>query len=655
MLPRISIFHVGFISLATLYGLMASTVIQAQTVIAPPALSAVVLQTSPPPSSILGVDTATLRGDARLAGKLTLMEHGTTLRDLLHHLESDTLYLRVYDDCAEQRVEINLKQRPLHLVMNMLAQLVGGHWEERTNKDGYTLFMDRKNVTRRAEWWRLYMSERNKAIASYKSNTLAAMRRTVHPTDPNSPAYQKNPGDPELEAQSAHSHNTFNLLPSGLQEKIADALNPIYFYDVMGFSGEIPHEGGVVVHLNELPDAAQKVVHTTAPYLKPDEDPLIHFANVGTSVGAEIVRPGSQWYATGLDLMGVRQADIGMLAVCKVDHMQLAVLVQQMGKNASPEWQQLAAYQRSRVWPDGKAHRLAFPPGGRPRQAQVLDKLRRQASLEYVSDSYSQFRHDLPKEERTRPLERPLDEELDLLADMEDASWKRDASGVCLFRNNRWYRDDGLEISEAFAQSLLKQWGAFLKPPTTPVVPGKAATRSSQVTATHEPAALSSRQRIEAQMELESAILDALTPWQITNGLRWYRATTGPFAPTPQNPEGAGCIFEDISTNIMQNLGKLRFYGSLSPTQRTALLDGQLSSDTLSEAQMRQLTQTAPEVTAWAMQAASGSLLLRLQQEKTVLAYLRDGGFSGPAVCTAVCIVPASTPLRLSPFGLPEP
>ena len=324
------------------------------------------------PAPVLGIAAAALRDDTRLAAKLTLTEHGTTLRDLLHRLESDKLRLKVSDDCAEQKVEINLKQRPLHLVMRLLAQLVGGHWEERTNKDGYTLFMDRKNVTRRAEWWRLYTSERDKAMAAFKSNTLAAMRRTVHPTDPNSPAHLAEPGDPELEAQSARSHNAFGLMAGTLQERIADALNPVYFYDVMGFSGEMPHEGGVAVHLSELPREAQKIVHATAPFLKPDEDPLIHFANVGTSVDAEIVRPGSQWNATGLNVMGIRQPDIGMLAVCKVDHMQLAVLVQQIGKTAPPEWQQLAAYQRSRAWPDGKAHRPAFPPGGRQRQRQVL-------------------------------------------------------------------------------------------------------------------------------------------------------------------------------------------------------------------------------------------------------------------------------------------
>ena len=132
-----------------------------------------------------------------------------------------------------------------------------------------------------------------------------------------------------------------------------------------------------------------------------------------------------------------------------------------MGDAAPLAWKQLADYQRGRVWPNTLPK---LPPDyGHPFQigisrAAQTDWLGERGGMEYVCDYYSKGGSTMPPEQRKQPLRRPLAAELDELAAKRDISWKRTADGLVLIRNNRWYRDDDLEVP----QPLLRRWFGLL-------------------------------------------------------------------------------------------------------------------------------------------------------------------------------------------------
>jgi hypothetical protein len=157
--------------------------------------------------------------------------------------------------------------------------------------------------------------------------------------------------------------------------------------------------------------------------------------------------------------------------------------------------------------------------------------------------------------------------ELDLLAEEQDISWKVGSEGVYLFRNNRWYRDDGLQVP----LPLLRQF-------TTDLIahpPRKVYEAIND---------LSWPQELKARMDLEARIVMALSPFQIATGLEWAAVDTHPKKGTSQTV----FPFAGFAERILHERYSALFYASLNDTERVALIEGRLPFGELNADQKRQ-------------------------------------------------------------------
>ena len=81
-------------------------------------------------------------------------------------------------DCADLKLQIRLNARPLRTLMTALAEMLPGVWTRTPH--GYQLSMTKQAADARAEWWRLFLGEREKALALQRQAVLAAMETKAH-------------------------------------------------------------------------------------------------------------------------------------------------------------------------------------------------------------------------------------------------------------------------------------------------------------------------------------------------------------------------------------------------------------------------------------------------------------------------------------------
>jgi len=121
-----------------------------------------------------------LAADTRPDRKVTLDEIGISLNDLLRKASVPGTPLNCAADCAETKLQVRLKDRPLRSVMAALAQITPGTWK-REGK-GYCLYADPKAIAYEDNWWKLYAQERERALAALRAEILAEMqRKPYHP------------------------------------------------------------------------------------------------------------------------------------------------------------------------------------------------------------------------------------------------------------------------------------------------------------------------------------------------------------------------------------------------------------------------------------------------------------------------------------------
>jgi hypothetical protein len=193
-----------------------------------------------------------------------------------------------------------------------------------------------------------------------------------------------------------------------------------------------------------------------------------------------------------------------------------------------------------------------------------------------------------------------LKEELDYRALEQDMSWKKRPDSIYLFRNNRWYRDDYLEVPAP----LLRRWLARQDPAGSGKKPDTAGTPTAQI------------RRLKEQMDREAEIVRALTPWQIANGLTHYVQEEGSRPFDPSKPAYTWRPFQMVADSILSKYNTILFYASLNSAQRTALFEGRLPFGVLTPAQQQQAMYILPELQAFAGSPTSAPILLGVASEK---------------------------------------
>jgi len=316
-----------------------------------------------------------------------------------------------------------------------------------------------------------------------------------------------------------------------------------------------------------------------------------------------------------------RRADTarGMGDAAPPDMKMLVYAVYGMGETAPPEWKQLAAYQRGRVWPNILPPKMSpeetrgtqiIPTRAVISRAAQTDWLGEQGHMEYVCDYYSHGGYAMPPEQRKLPVKRPLATEMDEMAAKRDVSWKRDEDGITLIRNNRWYRDDSLEVP----QPLLRRWFARLLQARRQQAAAQAAVPVVPQSPEEQAAV------IKQTWDWTAEVFSTLTPWQILNGLPMFQPEEKDLA--PQNDATAAKLFERLKPQQPQGIAPpdhddfvdmtrmppfwsavnaqkryphtIHLYGSLDDTGRTALLEGRLPVSALTPGQLAEGTSLLP-------------------------------------------------------------
>ena len=636
---------------------------------------------------------AMLASDTRLDRPVTLDLISVPLGEVLQQESLDKSTDKMEDghrflltaapDCADLKMQIRLNARPLRTLMTALAEMVPGVWTPTPH--GYQLSMTRQAADARAEWWRLFLGEREKALALQRQAVLAAMETKARRRQAGDPDPEQS--DLAVEADVANQHDFFHSLPKPLKEQIAANMDESAFYEADSVSfGNGGEKTGAIGWLSQMPPQTQErfkeAMQVNADRLAQAPPALQKYAvqarkdmaafdpskvyflfqNGGTDVIAspfngppsvggllELAVPRTpgfpvltldqtelfhemyggfltapEWKRQADDL--IRQGD-----AAPPDFKHIIYLVYGMGDAAPPEWKQMAAYQKSRVWPN-ILPKLPEEDGGirRPNisRAAQIDWLGQQGHMEYVSDYYCDYHtyggYAMPEAQKKMPVRRPLAVELDELAAKRDISWTEDADGITLVRNNRWYRDDGLEVP----QPLLRRWfGTLLQArrqlttfasaqaAARPIAPGAAPPKRPVMPQSPEERTAVMKQTWDWAAEVSGA----LTPWQIRNGLALFQpeerelaaqndATAKlneglrPFLPFTAGSSGTTIAsFDTQSPPFNWSVAALKmlphtvqFYGSLDDGQRTALLEGRLPVSALSPSQLTQAVLLQP-------------------------------------------------------------
>jgi hypothetical protein len=575
---------------AVTYFLLGSGFAQAQTAPAPKPPLPLPSQSQ---SVTVSAGVAMLETDKRLDALVSVHEIGTNLRDVLAEVGGKDVPLSADATCAEQKLHIRLKQRPVRVLMQTLAELLPGEWHQREDNGGYGFSMTSRAARRRDRWWDLFLGERERAFAAMRAASLQAMRARPKPPKRFITNHAVEDGmDEETWREIANQKTFFNLLPAELQEQVASQINPDPWYEStmdgavgIGFSSGL-QSGAFLLPANALPNEAYALLGSigrpsnSANNVRRD-DLYVQFQNAGLILGADVIGPD------GKVLRCLGMLDVALtpdMLPIGLDHTLLAKEVKKRGKDAPLAWKELAVYQESHVWPNDRPAKV---PREYPSRASTLEALADTADMEFVSDYYSKYSDSLRPAPDKQP--RPLKAELDLLAAERDLSWKRTGGNVILMRNNRWYRDDRLEIPDRLA----KRWLAY----KAREVRQEKAWEAQHIKPDRE--AWAARQR--AQLDWLVEVVTTLTPWQIWNGLYYLEAgpeqvpltTFEEFVrqkdPRTVNRERHPFALEfDSADSIEDEYRALLFCAGLSAEERDALMQGRLNFASLTPDQQAQ-------------------------------------------------------------------
>jgi hypothetical protein len=523
--------------------------------------------------------------DIRLDRKVDVEGVGIPIAQLLQKMSSNGLQLVADKSCAEQKLQLRLHHCPLRSLMHALAVLLPAHWEPLENHSGYQLILNAEAVTAERRWWDIFLDVRRTAEQTIQAAFLTAMQTTTPHPGPQPP-----PGFKFLFSPK-ETQQFLNALPLDLQQRIAQTFqieNIVDLYTLHSsgilmntiLGGTESEPDSVVIPLASLPLAAQNIVriHQEQNGISlPDNAVLVCHADL---TGIAIVIPGPN----GAGSSGIFQREVSIPPA--TDHSLwlgqagLPDEVKQLGGAAPADLKELARYQESRFWPNPKP---SDPTALRPQpfnRADVLNWLGQRADIEFISDYYD--KGGIPFHPKA-PVKQPIDDSINDIAWGLDFSWKKEGD-IYLFRNNRWYRDDRLQVPDALAQQLLAQQKDLLPPDANdPKATVEWLGRVGQ-------------------------LLANLSPWQIANGFRWLtkERLSANINTDPVHPLANFSLqtmlnrypFCQLADVVLGERVLAQFVAALAPEQKQQLVQGVLPFDSLSPALRQVATYLSPGVTA---------------------------------------------------------
>lgn len=535
-----------------------------------------------PPATDDGLPIADTRLDSFVSREGT----GITIAQLLNNLSTRQLRLEADSNCSGLKIQLRVKNVSLRTLLHDLAVLVPANWEPLPKGTGYRLVEKGSFISYAKRWWEIYFDARKQA-----ENTIRLA--LLHSVEGNSLQVESSPKAPSSKFLfSADDARAFmEALPLPLKTRIVNTFSldeqPAFFsvgvpgvlFDIM-LGGVDSEPNAIVIALNELPEDAQRIVqkHQSQNGLSLPLDEVVIF-HVGEGfINASLYSPDVPGATGNLQVNVQMPQEVDLSAY--PDHLYLPDLVKQLGGAAPADLKELARYQESRFWPNPKP---SDPTALRPlpfNRADVLNWLGQRADIEFISDYYD--KGGIPFHPQA-PVKQPIDDSINDIAWGLDFSWKKEGD-IYLFRNNRWYRDDRLQVPDALAQQLLAQQKDLLPPDA------------------NDPKAT-----VEWLGRVGQLLAD-LSPWQIANGFRWLtkERLSANINTDPVHPLANFSLqtmlnrypFCQLADVVLGERFLAQFVAALTPEQKQQLVQGVLPFDSLSPALRQVATYLSPGVTA---------------------------------------------------------
>lgn len=514
------------------------------------------------------------------------------------------LVLTCDTDCAEQKLQLRVNDRPLWQIMEAVARLLPGTWKRSPKEASYTLLMDSSWVQRRRRWWDLFVKEHARALEAQRQHIRRELDQQSKGGKPGTDTTTE--GDSESNAKAAAEHEVFRALPADIKDRIAADMDEAAWFGSPGPS-ELP--GGTVALMSQLPGAVRQSVLDCARSRLPGiaeatgNAAAVRFTNAGLVLIASLILPDGRTVNVQSSYVGTAPQATSLWP----DHERLPAAARKLGPGAPAPWQELLAYQESRVWPNNATH---IQQGPIPRRSEWLNWLRTKSSIEFVADYYSRPGQPMGAE-KEQGLIRRMDDELDYRSVQMDFSWQQDTTGMYLVRDNRWYRNDGLEVPVGLLRLWLKDRasGVAVERSKRPQVPAITETWLAR------------------RLDRDSAIVSSLSPWQVGNGLKWYKIEDS--ADKESALRLADFPFFLEARRILSTYRMSRFVASLPTLQRRALAGGRLRFADLSpELQSAALSQAA-ELVPLLLNSPAGQIMLGIRTKSSMTLALPSPELAG--------------------------
>ena len=573
----------------------------------------------------LSAVTPAYDSDLRLNRAVSLNVAGITLQELCKSLSDKNVKLRAYENCANLKVQVCVKNRSVKSIMSALSEVFGSEWYPNPEKNTYAIGPLSKTTIKRDRWWRLFLAEREKAMQINRQNEAEVLKKGIEIGQ----TFQLESAQID---QIKQDSVFYQRLPATLQDRILARNNFDFFYLLEASFTSYDDEGATPAIVGDLTPwhreyIKQKLSRNPTLLEKMEQSGLdkvgLMFLNVGSTLYCSIILPGE---STNFDRVYLSASSENYQAqLLSPVHEALPSLLKFFPKWSTPGLKRLSEYMQERVWKNDLTPVNQERFKRKPR-SQVLDWLAEKGGLEFVSDYHSSHSVPMTPEESNAPLKNSLEKELNLMASLQDVSWKKNSDGITLVRNNRWYRDDYLEAPAELIRKLLKE-DLIVDPKIRPLA--KDSSDSAQR------AILLSALR--KRMDRIAEMVQKLSPWQIAFGLRYSLpskqdevsdtvkavfANELPHADigTPTRFTGSGFPFYKDSAYALNHYRTNLFYASLPVEDRELLLQGKLPWEKLSAQQREAAEYVIPNIELMRRQGEDLSLIqlgLGLNQRDT--------------------------------------
>ncbi len=525
-----------------------------------------------------------------VSGKITINEVPISLTDLCNKLSNSEVRFYPGTEYAHQELAVEIKDQPVTSVLSSIAKLLVGHWEHGAVKSTYYLKMDTQAYEERIKWWKLYTEYREEALHNLHSAIVdnlstSNVEKIIH-------FHNSNSGSQAAQVQQFIT-NDFNLqfynnMPVPFLKQYADKIqllsdlrsnySPVITSDLQTMYvtfEQLPHADQILLSdilKNLYNKAKNQTLYSKNPVLQ-----LLMQQNILHVF--EILKDNSKvaCYYPNIDVLNGQGALADELVSPFNDfshpipyNTELPEVFKELGSFPKSVFKDnLVKFQLT----EQELASSSIPK----RRTDKLEWFAKAGGLQYISDYYNEPAAPFLGIDRPKTLPKPLEYELNEMAVHNGCSWQKQSSGIVLVRDNKWFREDGFQVPQAVIAAMWQMVHA-------------AEAANKQVDNPDQTALI----RAKLQLDLEAYAYQHLNTFQLIDGLMFYVLEPAKDGYTAPNPAYPFRPFESIVRDLFQAERLVKFYSSLTDSEKQEFVNSRLNFGRLSEIQQNLAAQCCP-------------------------------------------------------------